>query len=60
MKKSVEALRSELSKLRTGRASPALLDHLRIDYYGTPTPIDQVATVSVSDWRRRYFTNRMS
>ncbi len=51
MTKTLEALRTELAKLRTGRASPALLHHLRIDYYGTPTPIDQVATVSVSDAR---------
>ena len=51
MKKSVEALRGELTRLRTGRATPALLEHLRVDYYGTPTPIDQVATVSVADAR---------
>ncbi|MDH3637119.1 MAG: ribosome recycling factor [Gammaproteobacteria bacterium] len=51
MSKSVEALRGELAKLRTGRASTALLDHLRVDYYGTPTPMNQVATVSVEDAR---------
>lgn len=51
MSKSLEALRSELAKIRTGRASPALLSHIRVDYYGTPTPIDQVATVSVLDPR---------
>ena len=51
MKKSIEALRSELSKLRTGRASTALLEHLRVEYYGNSTPIDQVATVSVADAR---------
>lgn len=51
MGKSIEALRAELSKLRTGRANTVLLEHLRVEYYGTPTPIDQVATVSVLDAR---------
>jgi len=51
MDKSVAALRTELTRLRTGRASTALLDHLRVDYYGNPTPIGQVANVSVADAR---------
>lgn len=51
MKKSVEAIREEMAKIRTGRASTALLDHLKIEYYGNPTPLNQVATVSVSDAR---------
>ncbi len=51
MKKSVEALVHELAKIRTGRASTAILDHLRVDYYGNPTPINQVASVSVADAR---------
>ena len=51
MQKSVDAVRDELTKLRTGRASTALLDHLKVDYYGNPTPINQVATVSVADAR---------
>jgi ribosome recycling factor len=51
MKKSVEALKNELQKLRTGRASAALLDHLRIDYYGSHVPISQVANVAVTDSR---------
>ena len=51
MKKSVEAIREEMAKLRTGRASTALLDHLKVEYYGNPTPLNQVATVSVSDAR---------
>jgi len=51
MHKSVDAVRDELTKLRTGRASTALLDHLRVSYYGNPTPINQVATVSVADAR---------
>ncbi len=51
MKKSVEAIREDMAKVRTGRASTALLDHLKVDYYGNPTPMNQVATVSVSDAR---------
>ena len=51
MNKSVEAVKSELVKIRTGRASTALLDHLTVDYYGTPTPLNQVASVSVADSR---------
>lgn len=51
MKKSVEAIREEMAKLRTGRASTVLLDHLKVEYYGNPTPMNQVATVSVSDAR---------
>ncbi|MEM9195416.1 MAG: ribosome recycling factor [Myxococcota bacterium] len=49
--KAHEALRRDLSKLRTGRANPELLDSLRVDYYGTPTPIGQMATVSVPEPR---------
>ena len=51
MQKSVEALRQELMKLRTGRASTALVDHLRINYYGSEVPLSQVATVAVADAR---------
>ena len=51
MGKSVEALKSDLAKVRTGRAHAGLLDHLRVDYYGTPTPINQVANVTVADAR---------
>ncbi|GJL82013.1 MAG: ribosome-recycling factor [marine bacterium B5-7] len=51
MKKSVQSTRQDLARLRTGRASTALLDHLRVDYYGNPSPLDQVATVSVADAR---------
>ena len=39
MNKSVEAIREEMAKLRTGRASTVLLDHLKVEYYGNPTPI---------------------
>jgi ribosome recycling factor len=51
MQKSVDALRQELVKLRTGRASTALVDHLRVNYYGSDTPIGQVASVAVTDAR---------
>lgn len=51
MKKTVESVRHELSRLRTGRASTVLLDHITVDYYGTSSPLDQVATVSVADAR---------
>jgi len=49
MKKSVEALREELIKIRTGKATTTLLDGIKIDYYGTPTPLNQVGNVSVHD-----------
>lgn len=51
MEKSVAALEVELQKLRTGRAQPSLLDHVMVDYYGNPTPVKQVANVSVEDSR---------
>ncbi|HET7930509.1 MAG TPA: ribosome recycling factor [Rhodanobacteraceae bacterium] len=51
MGKSVEALRHELSHLRTGRASTALVDGIRVSYYGSDVPLNQVATVAVSDAR---------
>jgi ribosome recycling factor len=51
MAKSVEALKHELQTLRTGRASTSLVDHLRVNYYGSETPLSQVATVAVQDSR---------
>ena len=51
MKKSIEALKREFGSLRAGRATPALLDKVMVDYYGTPTPINQVAKVSVPEPR---------
>ncbi|HEY0722114.1 MAG TPA: ribosome recycling factor [Gammaproteobacteria bacterium] len=51
MKKSIEALKSELSKLRTGRAHPSLMEHITVDYYGSPVPLSQVAQVAVEDAR---------
>lgn len=51
MGKSAEALRHELAKIRTGRAHPSLLDHVRVSYYGSEVPISQVANVNVEDAR---------
>ena len=51
MAKSVETLKTDLAKIRTGRAHAGLLDHLKVDYYGNPTPINQVAGITVSDAR---------
>lgn len=51
MSKSVDALRTEMSKVRTGRAHPSLLDHLTVSYYEVDTPLNQVATVNVEDAR---------
>ena len=51
MKKTLEALKTDLAKVRTGRAHAGLLDHVMVDYYGTPTPIPQVANVNLIDAR---------
>ena len=51
MTKSVETLKHNLAKVRTGRAHPGLVDHLKVDYYGTETPIPQVANVTLADAR---------
>lgn len=51
MGKAVDALKRELATVRTGRANPVLLEHLRVDYYGTPTPLQQLATVMVPEAR---------
>lgn len=51
MKKSVQHLETEFSEIRAGRANPAVLDKVRVDYYGTPTPVNQLAAVSVSEAR---------
>ncbi len=51
MQKSIEALKGELNRVRTGRASIALLDGIKVDYYGTPTPLNQVATLAVPESR---------
>lgn len=51
MQKCVLALRNELKRLRTGRAHPSLLEHLRVEYYGSEVPLQQVANVAVEDAR---------
>mgnify|MGYP000333115756 CR=1 FL=1 len=51
MEKSVEALNRELSTIRTGRASPVLVENLTVDYYGVPTPLVQLASISVPEAR---------
>jgi ribosome recycling factor len=51
MTKSIEALRHDLTKLRTGRATTALVDHLKVNYYGSDMPLTQVASVVVTDAR---------
>jgi ribosome recycling factor len=51
MQKSLEALKNDLGKVRTGRAHTGLLDHVTVDYYGNPTPISQVANVTLLDAR---------
>lgn len=51
IEKAIEALRRDLSKVRTGRAHAGMLDGVRVEYYGTPTPLQQMATVSVPDAR---------
>lgn len=49
IEKTLDSLRRELSKVRTGRAHPSILDRVRVDYYGSPTPISQMANVGVPD-----------
>jgi ribosome recycling factor len=51
MSKSLESLRHELAKIRTGRAHPSLLEHVHVDYYGSEVPIGQAASVTVEDAR---------
>lgn len=51
MQKSIESLQGQLKKMRTGRANTSLLDHLKVDYYGSDMPLNQVANISVEDAR---------
>ncbi len=51
MQKSIETLKHDLTKLRTGRAHPSILESLMVEYYGTPMPLNQVASITVSDPR---------
>jgi len=51
MQKTIEAFKQAMQKLRTGRANPSLLDHIRVDYYGNEVPLNQVSNVTVGDAR---------
>jgi ribosome recycling factor len=51
MEKAVKAVEHDLTKIRTGRANTGILDHVQVDYYGNPTPLNQVANITVSDSR---------
>ncbi len=51
MKKSIAAMKSELAKIRTGRAHPSLLDHITVEYYGSEVPLSQVANINTEDSR---------
>ena len=51
MKKAIDSFKRDLQKIRTGRANASMLDGIKVDYYGTPTPVNQVATVQVVDAR---------
>lgn len=51
MDKSIESFKQELSKIRTGRAHPSLLDHLKVDYYGSEVPLSQAANIAIEDSR---------
>jgi len=51
MGKTIEALKGDLAKMRTGRASPSLIEHIMVSFYGTDTPLGQTANISVSDAR---------
>lgn len=52
MDKAIESLKSSLTSLRTGRASPAMLNNIMVDYYGSPTPINQISSISVPEPRQ--------
>lgn len=51
MRKSIDSFKLEIAKLRTGRANPSILDHIRVDYYGTEMPLNQVANITTTDAR---------
>ncbi len=51
MTKTIEATKREMSSIRTGRANPALVENLKVDYYGSPTPLSQIASISVPESR---------
>ncbi len=51
MEKSIDSLRTDLTKIRTGRAHPSLLDHITVEYYGSKTPINQISSITTEDAR---------
>lgn len=51
MRKSIDSFKTEIAKLRTGRANPSILDHVRVDYYGSEMPLNQVANITTTDAR---------
>jgi len=51
MKRTLEKIEDELRKMRTGKPSPAILEEIKVDYYGVPTPVNQLATISISEER---------
>jgi len=51
MEKTIEAVKKELATIRTGRATPALIENIKVDYYGTPTPLKQIATITAPEAR---------
>src|SRR5688500_7804066 len=51
MKRAIEALQTDMTKIRTGRANVSLLDHVQVDYYGSPTPLTKIANITASDSR---------
>lgn len=65
MEKAIEALKSELATIRTGRASPSLVEHIKVDYHGVAVPLNQVASIStpearlivIQPWERQILTN---
>lgn len=65
MQKATEVLRNELSTIRTGRASPSLIEHVRVDYHGVPMPLNQIANISapearllvIQPWERQILSN---
>ena len=56
MKKTVEVLQSQYSTIRAGRANPSVIEHVKVDYYGSPTPINQIAGISTPDPRTLMIT----
>lgn len=56
MQKCIESFKLEMTKLRTGRAHPSLLDHIRVDYYGNATPLSQVSNITIGDARTLVIT----